>query len=178
MRRVNITVDKDWKFFKESEISEDEVDFLFRKGYTRSLQFDIFGGKSYYLLKPDKNEGCEHFFLMRTISKYTQEILGLPTWNYKTVKPDIIIEFKNRKVAIEIETGKVLRNNKKQFIEKVNRLDKDFGDNWFFVVTNRNLVKKYKKYGPTYTRKNVIKAIEKYVKKAERINMSKRVVYY
>jgi len=115
---------------------------------------------------------------MKTISKYTEEILGFPTWNYKTVKPDIIIEFKNRKVAIEIETGKVLRNNRKQFIEKVNRLDKDFGDNWFFVVTNRNLVKKYKKYGPTYTRKNVIKAIEKYVKKAERINMSKREVYY
>jgi hypothetical protein len=87
--------------------------------------------------------------------------------------PDIIFELKNRKIAIEVETGKNLRNNRKQFLEKVEWLNENFGDNWFFVVTNRDLVKKYKKYAKTFTRKNVIKAIEWYVKKSVNSSMSK-----
>ena len=69
--------------------------------------------------------------------------------------------------------GKNLRNNRKQFLEKVDWLNKNFGDNWFFVVTNRDLVKKYKKYGRTFTRKNAMKKIGWYVKKWDNPCMSK-----
>ena len=98
-------------------------------------------------------------------------------WNYKTIKPDIIFEVQNRKIAIEVETGNNLKNNKKQFLKKVESLNKNFGYNWFFVVTNRNLVKKYKKYGRTYTRKNVIKGITRYVNFKPRFYMSKEEIY-
>jgi hypothetical protein len=92
--------------------------------------------------------------------------------------PDIIFELKNRKVAIEVETGKNLSNNRKQFLEKVEWLNENFGDNWFFVVTNRDLVKKYKKFGKTFTRKNIIKAIERYVKKSINSSMLKIKNFY
>lgn len=168
---VQIKVDEEEGFYKLKSISKHDIEYLFHKKYKKFLMWDLFGKKSYWLLKVDKGEGTEHFFLVKIISEYIKEEYAFQVWNYKTVKPDIIFELKNRKIAIEIETGKNLKHSKKQFLEKIRWLDEDFGDNWFFVVTNRDLVKKYKKYGPTYTRKNVRRAIEKYVEKTNRKTM-------
>jgi len=50
--------------------------------------------------------------------------------------------------AIEVETGKAF-HDKNKFMKKVRLLNKTYGKNWFFVVTDRNLVKSYSKYGET-----------------------------
>ena len=39
--------------------------------------------------------------------------------------------------------------------EKVELLNKKYGKNWFFFVTNRNLEKKYSKFGETSTKRNI-----------------------
>jgi len=165
-RRVVIDVDKDKGYFRFNDLNRDEVIYLYHEDYKRTLQFDLNGEKEYWLVRLGVKESAEHFLLVKLVTEHIEKNYGFPIWNYKTKMPDIIFEFKNRKVAIEIETGKNLMNNRKQFLEKVEWLNENFGDNWFFVVTNRNLVKKYKKYGRTFTRKNVIKGIERYVKKS------------
>ena len=79
----------------------------------------------------------------------------------KTVKPDIIFEALGKKYAIEVETGKVLHNDKKKFANKVKNLKNEFGKNWFFALTNRNLFEAYKKFGETYHKRNLLKKIQR-----------------
>lgn len=149
-----------------------KMQYLLRRGYSLTKHYDLRMKEGVYLTKNQKTETPQHAFLVWAILKYLKE-QNLPAGSYKTIKPDIIFEFQNRKIAIEVETGKNLRNNRRQFREKVQSLYENFGYNWFFVVTNRDLVKKYKKYGCTYTRKNVIKAIWKYVNFKPRNYMQK-----
>jgi hypothetical protein len=138
------------------------MQYLIKRGYSLTRHYDLNMKEGVYLTKNQKTESPQHTFLVWAILKYLKE-QNFPVWNYKTIKPDIIFEVKNRKIAIEVETGKNLRNNRRQFLEKVCLLYENFGYNWFFVVTNRDLVKKYKKYGRTFTRKNVTKGIARYV---------------
>lgn len=172
-RKVEINVDVDKGYFCLDAVNLDEIKYLYGEGYRKTLQYNLYGKKGYWLVKLGLKESAEHFLLVNLITEYLKENQGFLVSNYKTKMPDIIFELKNRKVAIEVETGKNLRNNRKQFLEKVKWLNENFGDNWFFVVTNRDLVKKYKKYAKTFTRKNVIKAIERYVKKSINSSMLK-----
>jgi DNA-directed RNA polymerase subunit L len=172
-RKVVINVDADKGYFYLDAINQYEIKYLYGEGYRKTLQFDLYGQKRYWLVKLGLKESAEHFLLVNLITEYLKDEQGFLVSNYRTKMPDIIFELKNRKIAIEVETGKNLRNNRKQFLEKVEWLNENFGDNWFFVVTNRDLVKKYKKYAKTFTRKNVIKAIEWYVKKSVNSSMSK-----
>jgi len=173
--KQSVTIDLDERkgCFRFNELNRDERSYLYHEGFKRTLQFDLFGCKDYWLIKLGLKESAEHFLLVKLITAYITRYFGFPVWNYKTKMPDIIFEFKNRKVAIEVETGKNLRSNRRQFLEKVEWLNKNFGDNWFFVVTNRDLVKKYKKYGRTFTRKNAMKNMERYVKKWDSPYMEK-----
>ena len=164
-RRVVIDIDADRGYFKLRDLNRDEIIYLFDENYKRTVQFDLYGQQAVWLVRPPGvKESAEHFLLVKFIEDYLEDNYRFPVWTYRTKMPDIIFEVKNRKIAIEIETGKNLRNNRKQFLEKAAWLDENFGDNWFFVVTNRNLVKKYKRCGRTFTRKNAIRGIERYVK--------------
>jgi len=46
-------------------------------------------------------------------------------------------------------------------LEKVNFLNSKFQDRWFFIVSNRDLLSKYRKLGTSIQRKEVVKMIEK-----------------
>lgn len=61
-----------------------------------------------------------------------------------TKKPDLVFKFGKKNYAIEVETGSVLTkaSRMKEKLEVLNKYDK-----WFFVVTDRNKVKSYKKFG-------------------------------
>ena len=54
--------------------------------------------------------------------------------------------------------------NKKKLEEKTFALKKEFGNNWFFVVTNKEFARFYNKYGKTFTRKKFIKQFSKWIK--------------
>ena len=68
---------------------------------------------------------------------------------------NIIFKINNKEYAIEVETGKSLKYHPKQLREKVNRLNKIYGDRWFFVMTNRKFTPEYSKFGPTYHKLNI-----------------------
>jgi hypothetical protein len=106
------------------------------------------------LLKPSYNESPQHFFLIKDIEAYINKFTN-KVQTFNTAKPDIVFEVDKKKYAVEIETGKVLKTNKRKFLAKVKALKKDYGKNWFFVVTDKNLYRNYKKFGPTFTKRSI-----------------------
>jgi len=159
---VDIRISDDEILFLINRLSYHEMIYLIRKGYRAIYQQDLYGKRNHYLIKPPLNESFQHCFLVQIIKetlkdnfKYVKE--------YRTKEPDIIFRVRNKFIALEIETGKVLSKNKKRFLEKIKSLKENYGDDWFIVVTNRDFVGKYKKFGKTITRKNLIKKLSSYV---------------
>ena len=157
-----VTIDPDKRFFRADELRVSEIDYLLREKFKITYQQDLFGDFGYFLVKPSANESVDHFFLVYLIKEFLENN-GVEVQVYNTKKPDLIFRSKNKFIAIEVETSKVLRNNKKQFLEKVETLNEEFGDDWFFAMTNRNQVGKYKKYGRAFTIERLIKALDRYV---------------
>lgn len=153
---VNISVDPEKGFYRNKGLNLDEVKYLIHKKYKEYYFYSILDGKKEkYLLRPRFNESPQHCFLTFEIADYLKKFTD-KVYLYQTKRPDIIFEIGKNKFAIEIETGKILKSNKKQILDKVDILKKEFGNNWIFVVTDRNLVSEYSKYGETYEKRNIL----------------------
>ena len=164
-QKIRDYIDSDEPFYRVKDLNICEVEYLLTGSYSRhnlTYQQDIFGNFGYYLIANDSFESPEHFFLVHHIADILSKN-GISAETYRTTKPDIIFAVKNRKIACEVETGKTLKHAKKQFLRKVEILNETFGDDWFFIVTNRNYLSKYKKYGKVVTRKRVLKMLSRYV---------------
>ena len=161
--KVAIKVDEDKGFYSKRNLSEEEIKFLLSKGYVISSHVPLGGGRQdYYLLKPSTRESNGHFFLVRALEEYLLSFTKYVKL-YETNKPDIIFIAGRKKIAIEIETG-VLLKDKPRMDEKIKALNKNYND-WFFVVVHSDLAYSYCKLGKTFTRKNVCKQIRRYFKK-------------
>jgi conjugal transfer ATP-binding protein TraC len=144
-RNVNIKVNPDKRFFHKNKLSKDEVKFLSEEGYQIKKYKSLLTNKmENFLLQPRHNESPTHLFMTHNISEFLEKN-GIETELYTTKKPDIVFNIGGKKYAIEIETGSVL-TKVSRMKEKVNLLNEGY-DEWFFVVTNRNKVKKYKEFG-------------------------------
>lgn len=142
---ICINVDEDKRFFRRSKLNKEEIKYLFSKGYKEATFNSIVTNKKeIFLLQPRSNESLTHLFVVYDIAEYLEK-KGFKVEKYATKKPDIVFEWKGKKWAIEVETGSML-NQKKFFKEKLSLLNKNY-DKWFFVVTDRNKVKSYKKFG-------------------------------
>jgi len=141
-------------FFKHKDLNLDGVKYLVNQGYKEYRSNSIISNKEeLYLIKPYHNESPQHFFLVKDIENYIRKFTDkIQTFN--TQKPDIVFEINNKKYAIEVETGKLIKD-KKKFSEKIRTLKKDYGKNWFFVVTDKNFVPKYEEFGKTYTKLSI-----------------------
>ena len=163
MKKVIIKVDEDLGFYAKRNLSEDEIKFLLGKGYVLSSHVPLGGGRQeYYLLKPSTRESNGHYFLVRALEEYVLRF----TKNiklYETNKPDVVFLAGKKKIAIEVETG-VLLKDKPRLDEKIKALNKNY-DDWFFVVIHSDLAYSYCKLGKTFTRKNVCRQIRNYFRK-------------
>jgi hypothetical protein len=90
------------------------------------------------------------------LKHYTKKIK-----TFLSVKPDIVFEINGEEWAVEVETGIILKKNKNQLLAKIENLKYNYGRRWFFVITDRNLLKSYKRYGKTFTRRNIVGKIDK-----------------
>jgi hypothetical protein len=158
----DVKINSEDGFFRVNSLSYSDLHYLIKKRFKLIYSQNLYGKKEFYLLNSPVNESLEHFFLVQEIKIILKSNFDI-VYEYKTKKPDLVFRVKNRDYALEIETGKSSINVKKRILEKINLLKEMFGDDWFFVVTNRNLVKRYKKYGKTLTRKNLIKRLSSYV---------------
>ena len=151
--------------FKADELTKDQINVLKRSDYVMIRQSKISAGRgNYYYIKPrlpSKQESLKHLFVV----KVTEEILRQYTDKIKifqTKKPDIVFkDKKGRSIAVEVETGETLKNGKKMG-QKIRMLRKKFKDNYFIIVTDATLVKKYSKFGETITRSQIQKNVRNY----------------
>lgn len=162
-RSVNIKVDSEGMFYRHRKLNVDEVKYLAYKGYKQLKCLDIQGHKENFLIKPRANEGVEHCFLVYNITEYLKS-KKIKFQLFNSVKPDVEIKINNKKIALEIETGKVFKKDKKKFYKKVKSLNQNYGKNWFFIVTDWNLAPIYSKFGKTLTKRNFIKKFENHIK--------------
>lgn len=144
LKEVNILIDEDKRFFRKSKLSKEEIKYLLSKGYKEAIFNSLVTNKKeIFLLQPRSNESITHLFVVYDIAEYLEK-KGYQVEKYATKKPDIVFISGNKNFAIEVETGSVLRV-RERMKEKLNVL-KEY-DEWFFVVTDRNKIKEYKKYG-------------------------------
>ncbi|MFH1238056.1 MAG: hypothetical protein ABIH79_02780 [archaeon] len=145
-----------------NDLNCHEIEYLIENRYKAIYQQDLYGKRHHYLIKPPLNESNQHCFLVQIIKKVLDKKFE-EVKEYRTREPDIVFKVRNRFIALEIGTGKVLNKNKKRFLEKIKSLKENYGDDWFIVVTNRAFVSKYRQFGKTVTRKNFLKKVGSYV---------------
>ena len=167
-KEVTINVDSYVGLYKCSKLNLEEIKYLMAKGHRSFEAKSLLGKKKEkFLIKPRFNESLSHAFHIFDIAKFLERN-GVNCQKYITKKPDIVFEIEDKKFAIEVETGKVLQKSKKQLMEKVKLLNENY-DHWFFVATQRNYVRKYRKYGRTidlrYLENKLIKTLKTDIEK-------------
>jgi len=146
-REIKIDINDCFGCFKFNKLTKEEVKFLLNKKYKVSMQKPLGKSKKQkFLIRPRKNESDKHFFTIHVIKEYLEK-KKIKVQTFATRKPDLIFTFKGKKIAIEVETGSML-TRRKVFEEKVKELNRNY-DKWFFVVTDPNKIKDYRKYGKT-----------------------------
>ncbi|MBR9702215.1 DUF87 domain-containing protein [Candidatus Pacearchaeota archaeon] len=143
--KVNIKVNKEIRVHLSKKLSKDEKEYLTKKGFREEPFRGVSSNKQEkYFVKPRFNETPKHLLVTYDIAEFLKSN-NIKTELFITKKPDIVFEIDKKKYAIEIETGAVL-SKVKNLEEKVKLLNENYSQ-WFFVVTDRNKVKKYKKFG-------------------------------
>jgi conjugal transfer ATP-binding protein TraC len=143
--KIEINVDESIRVHPAKNLTKAEINYLLKKRFREETFKSLSSNKKEkYLVKPRFNETPKHLFVTYDLANYLEKS-GIKVELYVTKKPDIVFKIGKKRYAIEVETGAVLTKIK-NMREKVRLLNKNY-DKWFFVVTNRNKVKNYKKFG-------------------------------
>jgi type IV secretory pathway VirB4 component len=162
-KRPKVGINKESDCAKLVDLSENETDYLKKKGYKEYSFMGITSRKrEKFLIRTRPKESAQHVFLINDIASYISKFTD-KVWTYKSVQPDIIFEINGARYAIEVETGKILTSNKKAIVKKVRTLNETYPKRWFFIVTNRNTAAHYAEYGKTHDKRYVIHLIKSLV---------------
>ena len=161
---VKNTINSEQRIYLKKDVNKIDTEILIKRGFKIINYRNIDGKKQEYIIKYYKNESFQHMIWIYEISNYLK-IFSQNIQTPRTSKADIIFEVKNKKYAIEVETGKILAKDKTKIIRKTEYLKKDFGNNWFFFVTNLNLKKNYAKFGETLEPRNIKSKISRLFEK-------------
>ncbi|MFH1972099.1 MAG: DUF87 domain-containing protein [archaeon] len=155
---VEIKVKVEGRFYESNKLTLAEKKYLIAKGYKERKYKSLFAiKKGSYFVKPRSNESDVHCMVTYDIYNHLKDKVDRIEL-YQTVKPDVVFWIGKKKYGIEVETGTVMRTSHKRVKEKVDLLNKNY-DEWFFFLLNKNLVPKYKKYGTALDRRNFLKKI-------------------
>lgn len=158
-----INIDESKEFYKVRNLNDEEIKMLKDKGFKEIFQKSfITGKKENYLILERPNESSVHTFLVLEIKDFLER-KGIKVKTFETRKADLVCEINGKEYALEIETGSTLRV-KNRINEKIDLLNSEGFEDWFFIVTDRNLVKKYRKYGKTIDPRWVANFLKKMLK--------------
>ena len=116
------------------------------------------------LVKPAMKHSVAHTFLVWSAMKMLTKINGISNvLDWDTRESDITFRYNNKKFALEIETGTLLKK-KIQLRAKVDYLNEKYKDNWMIIVSKKNLVPKYSQFGRVSSRSDVPKKLKKMLK--------------
>ena len=151
--------------YEIEKLKKKEIEVLKKEGYKKTNEYDPIESKNKnFLVKQILNHSPSHTFLVTRIKQLLEKYISpSKIRTHDTKDADLTFEVKYKIYAFEIETGTLL-SKKKQLEKKVSLLNNKYGQNWYFVVSNRDLAKKYRKYGKVTSRMGVCKIIEKLVK--------------
>jgi len=169
-KKAEIKLDLEKGYYKKADLKPTEIHHLVQNGYTITRHVGLNGGAAIpYLLKTRSNESARHLYLTMATKEYLTNFtkdIRTPT----SRDADIIFKAENTEWAIEIETGSVPKGNLNEFTEKIDQLNKKYGDRWFVIVTDWHLTSFYRKYGcPTILRTDAQKTIRSIFKGQEHI---------
>ena len=153
------------KVFEKSKLNKIEIEILLRKGYKQVNEYCVFQKRVItVLVKPPLNHSVTHAFLVWSVKKLLKKYDDIENIiEHETRDADLTFRIKDKIFAIEIETGTLLKK-KKQLNEKINFLNSRYKNNWLIVVSKRDLVQKYKKFGRCSQRKWVCENLKKMFK--------------
>ena len=161
--RISINVNLTKGYFKRKSLNEHEIEYLLKLGYKEFSYKSICSRrKENYLLRPRFNETLNHMIVIYDIAEYLNK-KKVENAIFTTRMPDVVVFGKNKDFALEIETGSVLTNMKK-FREKMKLLENNYPDAFYFIVTDRNLIKKYRKYGKVIDPRYIKGQLDKIIK--------------
>ena len=163
---VQIKVDEFKGCYKHKDLGIHDIKYLLSKGYQQTKLKGISDKKQQlYFIKPRLKEGINHIFMISSISDFLNK-KGIIAEKFVTRKPDLVFEVNNKKFAIEVETGTTYDKSRKQLFEKIESLNKDY-DDWFFVVSDNNYLKKYRKLGKTIDKRYISNQLTRLIKNAK-----------
>jgi hypothetical protein len=151
------------KVFLMEDLTDEKFEVLKEDGYVQLNEYDIISGSLVTaLVKPTLNHTATHTFLVWSVIRFLQDNIEFAEdiEEHETRDADITFKYAGKVYALEIETGNLLKKQK-QLREKVNYLNKKYKNKWMFVVSNKNLVSKYREFGLATQRKEVEKNLLK-----------------
>jgi|GEM_PF-2483888 len=151
----------------KKNLTKKQIEILKENGYKQINEYCVFERKIItILIKTELNHSPTHEFLVWSAKRLLEETEGVYNiQDHLTRNADITFNFRNRKFALEIELGSLLRK-KKQCAEKVKYLTEKFKNKWMFIVSNKNLLQDYKKLGFATPRNRVCENLQKLLQNA------------
>jgi len=148
--------------FKKEELSDKEVKVLLENNYSLISEYDVSEKKQINVLVRDVlNHSKTHTFLVWSVKRLLNKIKSIyHIEEHLTKDADITFYYKGKKFALEIETGTLL-NKHEQLKVKIDYLNGRYQNRWMFVLTNRDLISKYRKLGPSTPRNQVYEKLLK-----------------
>ena len=154
--------------YRKSSLSKKEIEVIENEEYNKYdfvNEYSVIENKTLpFFVRKIQHHSATHSFLVwdvkNLLNKFS-EIEGVI--GHETREADITFKIKRKTYAIEVETGSLIRKQK-QFEQKIDSLNEDYGNRWLILVSNKNLVSAYKKYGKVSTRKSLKKDIEEWIK--------------
>ncbi|MFA5929339.1 MAG: DUF87 domain-containing protein [Candidatus Micrarchaeia archaeon] len=130
-------------FYLESEISDEQKDFLLTKGfaYHPSHLFDARGCHK-FMVKRQSNESAEHALLCWGIAAEIRKHGGRPKVS-ATVEADVSARIGGKRVCFEVETGENVECLGEDYVKKKMLEIRKKCDRLIVVVTHRRLKGKY-----------------------------------
>jgi hypothetical protein len=155
---------EDTNVFYKEELEDNELEVLKEQGYKQVNEYDIFSQSvRTFLVKSPLNHSSTHTFLVWSVKKLVEDIKGVEkVEEHITRDADITFRYKKRYYALEVETGNLL-TKKHQLKAKVTTLNRKYGTRWAFVVSNKELLPEYRKWGPSTQRTEVEKLLKKWL---------------
>jgi hypothetical protein len=161
--KVSINVDAEKRFYRHKDLNLDEIKYLLTKKYKEIERKSIvFDKVEKFLIKPRFNESEEHMFLTFEVARFLEAndvASKMPT----TKRADVIFELAGKKFAAEIETGTNYEKARAALNEKVKELKKNY-DHWFFVISNKRYLKKYRQLGETVDKRYLANYLKRLLK--------------
>jgi len=148
-------------------LNKKQIEILKADRYKQINEYCVYEKKIItVLIKTELNHSPTHEFLVWSTKRILEQIDGVyKIQDHLTKNADITFNFQNRKFALEIELGSLLRK-KRQCIAKVKYLNETFKNKWMFLVSNKNLLKHYKKLGVATQRNRVYENLYKLLQNA------------